>query len=234
MYLKNLTIDLSLLILLSFFKIALKVRNYFVIFKNKIKPPLKYVPGKIKPNLLGRANLSVPAGIPSERRRTLQRGMISRVVQEDSWKSKLRLWSQKGNQNRRPRNKALEIPRQQLIDRNGKYEFSRRFHSIQTVYRILNLILLSPLQFSISAINDTESKGQWEPLAPTKEAQVSRLSPPFFLFLFLFFSILSLSFALLPFHSSRNVWLFVSCLCCLQVIIGRSFYRNLIGHNDIK
>lgn len=220
MYLKDLTIDLSLLILLSCFKIALKVRNYFVIFKNKIKPPLKYVPGKIKPNFHGRANLSVPARIPSERRRTLQRGMISRVVQQDSWKSKLRLWSQKGNQNRRPRNKALEIPRQQLIDRNGKYEFSRRFHSIQTVYRILNLILLSPLQFSISAINDTESKGQWEPLAPTKEAQVSRLSPPFFFvpFPFLFYSQSLVCVASFPFISQ--------CLViCVLLMLFASYYR---------
>ncbi|XP_057954902.1 calcineurin-binding protein 1 isoform X2 [Malania oleifera] len=30
--------------------------------------------------------------------------------------------------------------------------------------------------FSISAINDTDSKGHWEPLAPTKEAQESHLS----------------------------------------------------------
>ncbi|RDX73277.1 hypothetical protein CR513_47141, partial [Mucuna pruriens] len=31
--------------------------------------------------------------------------------------------------------------------------------------------LVLPFQFSIAAINDTDSKSQWEPLAPTKEAQ---------------------------------------------------------------
>lgn len=33
----------------------------------------------------------------------------------------------------------------------------------------LNFLLI--FQFSIAAINDTDSRGQWEPLAPTKEAQ---------------------------------------------------------------
>jgi len=34
-------------------------------------------------------------------------------------------------------------------------------------------------QFSIAAINDTDSKEQWEPLAPTKEAQARISLPPF-------------------------------------------------------
>jgi len=39
------------------------------------------------------------------------------------------------------------------------------------------MALVLPFQFSIAAINDTDSKSKWEPLAPTKEAQVR-----FFLF----------------------------------------------------
>lgn len=35
------------------------------------------------------------------------------------------------------------------------------------------LCLIFGFQFSIAAINDTESISQWEPLAPTKEAQVN-------------------------------------------------------------
>ncbi|KAF8407122.1 hypothetical protein HHK36_006247 [Tetracentron sinense] len=42
--------------------------------------------------------------------------------------------------------------------------------------------------FSISAINDTDSKGQWEPLAPTKEAQACPFPPSFSIFIFFIFT----------------------------------------------
>ena len=47
-----------------------------------------------------------------------------------------------------------------------------------------SLLFVLPLyrsQFSIAAINESDSGGQWEPLAPTKEAQVGILLLPGFL-----------------------------------------------------
>lgn len=41
-------------------------------------------------------------------------------------------------------------------------------------------------QFSISAINDTDSKNQWQPLAPTKEAQASFVTPTLLMHLYMF------------------------------------------------
>jgi hypothetical protein len=45
--------------------------------------------------------------------------------------------------------------------------------------RFLSLARASPRrsQFSIAAINESDTGGQWEPLAPTKEAQASLLPP---------------------------------------------------------
>lgn len=50
--------------------------------------------------------------------------------------------------------------------------FLKPFH-LHPVWDVISLLLLFVnSQFSIAAINDTDSRGQWEPLAPSKEAQV--------------------------------------------------------------
>ncbi|KAF8681834.1 hypothetical protein HU200_045276 [Digitaria exilis] len=63
---------------------------------------------------------------------------------------------------------------------------SRPFHAhLLPLLRIALRLTLLPLsrararsQFSIAAINESDSGGQWEPLAPTKEAQVGLLILP--------------------------------------------------------
>ncbi|KAK9077678.1 hypothetical protein SSX86_006015 [Deinandra increscens subsp. villosa] len=54
--------------------------------------------------------------------------------------------------------------------------FSNSFYTIPFKFFTNFIDLIVFFQFSIAAINDTDTKDQWEPLAPTKEAQEFRLS----------------------------------------------------------
>lgn len=52
---------------------------------------------------------------------------------------------------------------------NPKQELGSDFSCLVSPFKYLFLV---GFQFSIAAINDIDSKSQWEPLAPTKEALV--------------------------------------------------------------
>jgi hypothetical protein len=65
------------------------------------------------------------------------------------------------------------------------HTFTLRPHTPPAPCSNLSLLFVLPLslsrarsQFSIAAINESDSGGQWEPLAPTKEAQVGILLLP--------------------------------------------------------
>lgn len=82
------------------------------------------------------------------------------------------------------------------------------------------------IQFSIAAINDTDSTGQWEPLAPTKEAQAR---PVLSLFLVHVFWCLFVSIS--PRHGLclEKLCLFINFLCkCSGLLAFRVSETNVI------